>query len=148
MADAEGVRAESSVAAMKASFLARPSATQGNRRRFSNSRLLALAALLAQFQLLWLAGFHYHPEITGAGQSRPAVAADRGQQGAPADGSSSCAFCQIIRHSTSGPPAVVAFSFHISSTIGLTLIAAARPLARPQVRLAGRDPPYSFLASC
>jgi hypothetical protein len=119
----------------------------GRRRRwFPRSRLLALAALLAQFQFAWLAGFHYHAELS-APHPRPALAAVPVHSGAPAEDSNSCLFCQTIRHSTSTPPGVVALCFHSISTVHRVPAIFLSPLTHSQIRLAGRDPPFSFVAN-
>jgi hypothetical protein len=122
--------------------------TNGTGRRGSTFRLLAFAALLAQLQLVYLAGFHYHPDFAGPRQSPLAVSAIPGQSGSPADNSGSCTFCQIVRHGVSTAATPVALLFHSISTISLAPVVVVRPIAHPQVRLAGRDPPHSFLASC
>jgi len=105
-------------------------------------------ALLAQFQIFWLAGFHYHQEVAGAQRSRRAVSAIPSHSGSQSDDSGSCAFCQIVRHSVSAPPLVAALSFNTASTSDLSPAVAVRPLRPIQIRLAGRDPPHSFLANC
>jgi len=107
-----------------------------------------LAALLAQFQIAWLAGFHYHPEIAGPGQSPLAVSAIPGNSSPPVGDSGSCPFCQIVRHGVSTPPSTVVLSFQNISTRGRAPLAVTKPIAHAQVRLAGRDPPPSSLASC
>jgi hypothetical protein len=113
-----------------------------------SSRLVTSLALLAQFQIFWLAGFHYHQEVAGAQQSRRAVSAIPSHSGSQSDDSGSCAFCQIVRHSVSTPPLAAPLSFNALSTSILAAAALARPLPRKQIRLAGRDPPHSFLANC
>jgi hypothetical protein len=115
-------------------------ARQGRRSR---PQWLAFAALLAQLQIVWLAGFHYHPELAGAEQSRPALVAYPGHPGSPADDSRSCAFCQIVRHSTSTQPLVAGVFFHTIFTNRLAAVAVVLRLPRPYVRLAGRDPPLA-----
>lgn len=111
-------------------------------------RFVTVLALLAQFQIFWLAGFHYHPELAGAQQSGRAVSATPAHPGSQSDDSRSCAFCQIVRHSVSTPPLAPALSFNTASTIDLSPAVAVRPLRPIQIRLAGRDPPLSFLANC
>lgn len=107
------------------------------------SRLVTSLALLAQFQIFWLAGFHYHPELAGAQQSRRSVAAIPIHPGSQSDDSGSCAFCQIVRHSVSAPPLAAVLSFNTVSTTNLAPAVEARPHPQIQVRLAGRDPPLA-----
>jgi len=134
---------------MKFGFSTRAGRRQGEERRWTSAcRFVTSLALLAQFQIFWLAGFHYHPELAGAQQSGRAVSAIPIHPGSQSDDSRSCAFCQIVRHTVSTPPLVAALSSNTISTSDLSPAVAARPLHRIQIRLAGRDPPYSFLASC
>lgn len=114
----------------------------------SRFRLVALAVLLAQLQLFWLAGFHYHPEVPGPQRSGSNLVSAPSGQGTPADNSQSCPFCRIARHSPSAPPTTVFLSFHNISTGGIVPLVSARPIAAPQVRFTGRDPPFSWLANC
>ncbi len=124
-------------------------ATRGaGERPLTGFRLLAYAALLAQLQIVWLAGFHYHPELAGAPESRPTAWAVPNHSTSPADDSRSCAFCQIVRHGVSTPATAWALPFNIISTVGLAPVEIVRPPIHSQVRLAGRDPPHSFLANC
>ncbi|HXJ94739.1 MAG TPA: hypothetical protein VMT20_17985 [Terriglobia bacterium] len=109
--------------------------------------LLTGAVLLSQLQLAWLAGFHYHSELSISRRSPATIVSNRAQ-GSPADDGSSCPFCQVVRHSTSSPPSTVVIFFHSTSNPRITQPILRHPLAASHVRLAGRDPPLSLLANC
>jgi hypothetical protein len=110
--------------------------------------LLNGAVLLAQLQLVWLAGFHYHAEVT-LRQSSSAAIACNALQGSPVDDGGSCPFCQLVRHSTSSPPSSITPFFDSTSNNRITPLVQTEPLAASHVRLAGRDPPsLSLLTNC
>lgn len=133
---------------MRYGFSSRAGRRPGNDRRSTSlSRFVTSLALLAQFQIFWLAGFHYHPELRGAHQSGRAVSAIPVHSGSQSDDSRSCAFCQIVRHSVSTPSLATAFSFNTLSTTNLAPARSVRPITRTQVRLAGRDPPLAVANS-
>jgi hypothetical protein len=103
--------------------------------------LLTGAVLLAQLQVVWLAGFHYHPEVS-LRQGSPATIARNAAQGSPADDGSSCPFCQLVRHSTSSPLSSISLFFDSTSNNRITPLIQTEPQAASHVRLAGRDPPF------
>jgi hypothetical protein len=105
------------------------------------------AALLAQLQLVWLAGFHYHPEVSVSRRS-PATITSNTALGSPADDGSSCPFCQLVRHNTSSPSSTAVLFYRSTSSARITQLVPTRPLTSSHVRLAGRDPPVSLLANC
>ena len=110
--------------------------------------LLTGAVLLAQFQLAFLAGFHYHSELSLNRRSAATVVSNPAP-GSPADDGNSCPFCQLVRHSTSSPPSTVVIFFHSTSNPRITQPILRHALAASHVRLAGRDPPsLSLLANC
>jgi Protein of unknown function (DUF2946) len=109
--------------------------------------LLTGAVLLAQLQLVWLAGFHYHPEVS-LKQSSAATIARNAAQGSPADDGNSCPFCQLVRHSTSSAPSSITLFFDSTSNNRITPLVLIHPVVASHVRLAGRDPPLSLLANC
>ena len=112
-------------------------------------RLIVVSAVvLAQLELLWLAGFHYHGEFSASRESPPGFASPGSQQRNPAGASDSCPLCLIIRHNISGPAAVTLPVFDPFLISGVTLPTTAKPLVAAHVRLSGRDPPLSFLAGC
>jgi hypothetical protein len=110
-------------------------------------RFLTAAALLTQVQLFWLAAIHYHPDVSDF-QWASSVADSPSSHGIPVDSERSCPFCQVARHNPSSPPVDGQPSL-ASVSAGRTTPLVLTPLpAAPQVRLAGRDPPLSFLANC
>ena len=116
-------------------------------RWVSPRQWVAAAVLLAQFQLLCLAAFHHHAL---ASRSQPASSTSIGtpdRQGVPTDESRSCPLCQFVRHNPTTPPRSVAFSAASLASNRISSIIAAKPLVASRVRLAGRDPPFSFQAS-
>ena len=108
--------------------------------------LLTGAVLVAQLQLVWLAGFHYHP-VVSTNRRSPATVGDQAH-GLPIDDGSSCPFCQLLLHSTSTPQSTVVFFFDSTSNTKVTPRLQTEPQVAPHVRLAGRDPPISLLANC
>jgi len=109
-------------------------------------RFLTASALLTQIQLFWLAGFHYHPDVSDFHWAY-SVADSPSSHGTPGDEARSCVFCQVARHSLSSPSANGLLSFVNISAGRIAPLVMAAPLAAPHVRLAGRDPPSSFLAN-
>lgn len=109
-------------------------------------QFLTAAALLTQIQLFWLAGFHYHADVSDF-QWASSVADSPSSHGTPVDDVRSCVFCQVARHNLSIPSVNSLLSFASASAGSIApLIPAATPAA-PHVRLAGRDPPSSLLVN-
>jgi len=107
-------------------------------------RFLAGVALLGQFQLVWLGGFHYHPEVSGAPPASSSVTRQSSQPTTPDEHSRSCPFCQVVRDNHSTPPATGFLFCQSFVRRRIAPLILATPLSAPQVRLAGRDPPLSF----
>lgn len=112
-------------------------------------RLMVVSAVvLAQLELLWLAGFHYHGEFSASRESPSGFVSPGSQQRNPGAASDSCPLCLIIRHNISRPAAVTLPVFDPFLISGVTLPATAKLLVTAHVRLSGRDPPLSFPADC
>ena len=110
--------------------------------------VVVTAVVLAQLELLWIAGFHYHGEFSASRGSPSAFSGSRSQQRNPGAASDSCPLCLIIRHNISGPAAMTLPLFDPFLISGIALPATAKPLVAAHVRLSGRDPPLSFPADC
>lgn len=112
-------------------------------------RLLVVSAVvLAQLELLWIAGFHYHGEFP-AGRGAPSGFAGPGShQRNPGAASDSCPLCLIIRHNISAPAAATPPALDPILIGGVLPPLAVSPLIAAHIRLAGRDPPSSLPASC
>lgn len=136
---------------MKLASLVRSLKFRGRGRASGKAALVRLlltgAVVLAQIQLLWLAGFHYHPEVSVHRRSPATTVGDQAHR-SPADDGSSCPFCQLLRHSTSTPQSTIVLVFDSASNTKVTPHLQTEPAVAPHVRLAGRDPPLSLLANC